>query len=152
MCRFVQTGAIDPSYTTLWDLLRINIIIIMSLTVRRSLHSEESSTATTPIISIQSRRTMSHHTPRIHTIMTPLLLVLAVLLPAAATAEVNQDPNVYSFGQNPNLKYHKMYWADSKAVLDDLEEFSALYIKFHSCAWSPNQAFYDDDGEGREYV
>jgi len=77
-----------------------------------------------------------------------LLGSLPVLL-ALVKTQADKDGNVYSFGSNPNLN-NRMYWADSKAVLDDLNRFSALYIKFHNCAWSPNQAFFDDDGENRD--
>jgi hypothetical protein len=62
-----------------------------------------------------------------------------------------KDYNVYSWGQNPNIK-DKMYWKDSPNVLEDLEQFSALYIKVHGCAWSEYGlgTTYDDDGENHD--
>jgi len=79
----------------------------------------------------------------------------AVQLLQASTlvlASGNSDPNPYSFGTNPNGRYNKLYRPDSKSVLDDVEsgQFSALYVKYHNCAWSANQAFFDDDGENRD--
>lgn len=78
-------------------------------------------------------------------VVAALVLLHPFLVPSVYA---DKDGNVYSFGSNPNIR-QRMYWADSKAVLDDLSQFSALYIKFHNCAWSPNQAFFDDDGENR---
>ena len=42
------------------------------------------------------------------------------------------------------------YFPDAAYVLNNLDEYSSLSIKFHSCAWSANLAFFDDDGEGRD--
>jgi hypothetical protein len=45
-----------------------------------------------------------------------------------------KDTNYYRLGaSNPNVN-EKMYWRDSFNVLEDLSEFSHLYVKFHSCA------------------
>eukprot|EP00527_Entomoneis_sp_CCMP2396_P007627 CAMPEP_0198140466 /NCGR_PEP_ID=MMETSP1443-20131203/3612_1 /TAXON_ID=186043 /ORGANISM="Entomoneis sp., Strain CCMP2396" /LENGTH=199 /DNA_ID=CAMNT_0043802887 /DNA_START=138 /DNA_END=734 /DNA_ORIENTATION=- len=82
--------------------------------------------------------------------MMMMMMVALMLSSSSVNADSTQDANQYSFGENPNIKNHKMYWADSKAVLNDLSEFHALYIKFHSCSWSPNQAYFDDDGENRD--
>jgi hypothetical protein len=40
-----------------------------------------------------------------------------------------------------------MYFPDAAAVLNNIDRFSSLHIRFHNCAWSPNQAIFDDDGE-----
>jgi hypothetical protein len=77
-----------------------------------------------------------------------LLLLLAPLLLTSFTA-ADKDPNVYSFGTNPNVR-SRNYWADSINVIQDLDQFSALYIKSHGCVWSPNAANFDDDGENRD--
>jgi hypothetical protein len=48
-----------------------------------------------------------------------------------------KDTNYYRPGvSNPNVN-EKMYWRDSFNVLEDLSKFDRLYVKFHSCAWSP---------------
>lgn len=78
-----------------------------------------------------------------------LAVVLVALLLVVGPAEADKDANRYSFGSNPNVNRH-MYWADAAGVLDDLDKFSALYIKYEGCAWSPNMAYFDDDGENRD--
>jgi hypothetical protein len=34
---------------------------------------------------------------------------------------------------NPNIK-EKMYWREGYNVLEDLDQFAALYVTYHSCA------------------
>lgn len=65
------------------------------------------------------------------------------------TAE--KDSNPYPWGENPNNGF-KMYWNDAPNVLQDLDKFSALYIKSHGCVWSECSVGddYDDDGEDRD--
>jgi hypothetical protein len=45
-----------------------------------------------------------------------------------------------------------MYWNNAPNVVQDLDKFSALYIKFHGCVWSECSLgdAYDDDGENRD--
>jgi hypothetical protein len=43
-----------------------------------------------------------------------------------------------------------MYWKDSDNILQDLSKFSALYVRFHQCAWTWNQRHNEDDGGGEE--
>jgi len=58
---------------------------------------------------------------------------------------------VYPWGENPNNRY-RMYWKDSTNVLNDLDQFKALYIKVHGCVWSEYGLGdnYDDDGENHD--
>jgi hypothetical protein len=42
-----------------------------------------------------------------------------------------------------------MYWKDTENILQDLSQFSALYVRFHQCAWTWNQRHNDED-EGVE--
>ncbi|GKY98950.1 hypothetical protein MPSEU_000850800 [Mayamaea pseudoterrestris] len=50
---------------------------------------------------------------------------------------MSQDDSYYPYGRvNPNTK-HPMYWHDASNILQDLDQFSELYVQFHSCAWSP---------------
>jgi hypothetical protein len=46
-----------------------------------------------------------------------------------------------------------MYWKDTDNILQDLSKFSALYVRFHSCAWTWNQRHndYDEDVEENDY-
>jgi hypothetical protein len=63
--------------------------------------------------------------------MFPFTLLMAFL---AIEGMSEKDSNYYRPGtSNPNTS-EKMYWRDSVNVLQDLSEFSALYVKFHSCA------------------
>jgi hypothetical protein len=60
-----------------------------------------------------------------------LPVVLTVALSPSAFAV--QDSNFYYTGfVNPNTE-NEMYWKDSVNVLQDLDQFSALYIKHHGC-------------------
>jgi hypothetical protein len=44
-----------------------------------------------------------------------------------------------------------MYWHDAGNVLQDLDKFQALYVKYHGCVWSEcSLDNYDDDGENRD--
>jgi len=54
----------------------------------------------------------------------------------------------YSGFTNPNVK-NKMYWKDAYNVLEDLDQFSALYITYHNCAHSlypTNPGSNEDEG------
>jgi hypothetical protein len=75
---------------------------------------------------------------------------------AAATAALllagsvrgSKDSVYYRAGMgNPNVDL-KMYWADARNVLEDLDQFSALYIQYHNCAWSQNRLYYGDGDQG----
>jgi len=75
-----------------------------------------------------------------------LLLFLALL----RLSDAERDSNPYPFGNNPNSQF-KMYWKDSSNVLQDIDEFQALYIKYHGCVWSECVVDnYDDDGENHD--
>jgi hypothetical protein len=72
---------------------------------------------------------------------------LFVLAATAGTVRATKDDLYYRAGMgNPNVDL-KMYWADAHNVLEDLDQFSALYIQYHNCAWSQNRLYYND-GEG----
>jgi hypothetical protein len=65
-----------------------------------------------------------------------MMMRLPFILSAAALATVvysDKDTNFYNAGfTNPNIE-NEMYWKDSINVLQDLSQFSALYIKHHGC-------------------
>jgi hypothetical protein len=65
-----------------------------------------------------------------------MMMRLAFILSAAALATVvysDKDTSIYYDGfTNPNTE-SEMYWKDSVNVLQDLSQFSALYIKHHGC-------------------
>ena len=61
----------------------------------------------------------------------PLLLLSAALVASPALADKDTDFYYQGF-VNPNTKY-EMYWKDSINVLQDLDQFSALYIQYHGC-------------------
>lgn len=64
------------------------------------------------------------------------------LLLGAISAE--KDDSYYIAGTgNPNTA-QPMYWKDGENILQDLSEFSALYVVFHQCAWTWMQM--EDDG------
>ncbi|KAG7347278.1 hypothetical protein IV203_015983 [Nitzschia inconspicua] len=78
-----------------------------------------------------------------------LSLVLA-LASSALTIVVSavKDDEYYRAGMgNPNVDL-KMYWADAHNVLEDLSQFSTLYVQYHHCAWAQNQNHYSGEEEG----
>lgn len=86
-----------------------------------------------------------------------LKLSQALLLPllldsrwTTTTTHAEKDSNPYPWGENPNNQF-KMYWNDASNVLQDLEKFAYLYIRYQGCVWSECSVDnYDDDGENRD--
>jgi len=66
----------------------------------------------------------------------------ALLLGESAGA--TKDDSYYASGfVNPNVE-EAMYWKDSGDILQNLSQFSSLYVVFHQCAWTSMK--YDNDG------
>lgn len=62
---------------------------------------------------------------------------ITVLLAAACSslpfASASKDDSYYPNGvTNPNVN-DKMYWKEPYNVLEDIDQFDALYVTFHSC-------------------
>lgn len=85
-------------------------------------------------------------------VLVAIVLLLSTVSPVVTAADTNhQDPNPYAWGRNPNLRNNnRHYWVDSINVVNDLEQFSSLFIQYHGCVWSNNFAVFDDDGENRD--
>ena len=67
--------------------------------------------------------------------------LLSLLLLVVSVGAV-KDGDYYIGGfENPNTK-HEMYWKDSMNVLQDLDQFSSLYITYHGCAWTKVRVLY----------
>ena len=75
-----------------------------------------------------------------------LLQYLALLLFHVALAAKDNDYYFPGF-VNPNTEY-PMYWKDSINVLQDIDQFEALYIRYHHCVWSKYGSRY---GSGEDY-
>jgi len=73
---------------------------------------------------------------------------LAFLLGTFAVISAVKDDEYYRAGMgNPNVDL-PMYWADAHNVLEDLDQFSYLYIEYHNCAWAQNQPEYAEQESG----
>jgi hypothetical protein len=73
------------------------------------------------------------------------ILLSVSILPVACRA--SKDNTYYSDGiANPNID-NPYYWRDSMNVLQDLSQFSKLYVQYHGCTWSAMLG-NDDDGDG----
>lgn len=58
----------------------------------------------------------------------------ALLVAGLGSVTANKDDSYYANGvTNPNIN-EKMYWKEGYNVLEDLDQFDALYITYHSCA------------------
>ena len=70
----------------------------------------------------------------------------ALVMSVAVVAEKDAD-YYYPGMSNPNTK-NAMYWKDSINVLQDLDQFESLYIKYHGCVWTKYGTRY---GSGQNY-
>jgi len=78
-----------------------------------------------------------------------LLLLLFTTQSPSSVVLAEKDGDYYYPGvSNPNAEKHKMYWKDSINVLQDLDQFEALYIKYHGCVWTKYGSRY---GSGEDY-
>jgi hypothetical protein len=79
------------------------------------------------------------------------LMALASSALTLVSVSAVKDDEYYKAGMgNPNVDL-KMYWADAHNVLEDLSQFSTLYVQFHNCAWAQNRDQYngnDEEGGG----
>lgn len=77
----------------------------------------------------------------------------ALVLGTLAVVSAVKDDEYYRAGMgNPNIDL-KMYWADAHNVLQDLDQFSSLYIQYHNCAWTQNRnvnSGEEESGSGDE--
>jgi len=72
----------------------------------------------------------------------------AFVLGSFAVVSAVKDDEYYRAGMgNPNVDL-KMYWAEPHNVLEDLDQFSSLYIQYHNCAWAQNRAQYAEEESG----
>jgi len=61
------------------------------------------------------------------------------------SCRAEKDNSYYNANSgNPNTDL-KMYWKDTDNILQDLSEFSGLYVEFHSCVWSWMKYSYSDN-------
>lgn len=60
-----------------------------------------------------------------------------------------KDSSYYPYPDfiNPNI-YYKMYWKDADNVLEDLDQFDTLYVKYHRCVWSSYRDLEGDSHDG----
>jgi hypothetical protein len=92
------------------------------------------------------RRTMPSPTASV----AALLLLIGSLSLQTLSVCAEKDSNPYAWGDNPNKRF-KMYWNDARNVLQDLDQFQSLYVKYHGCVWSECSVdSFDDDGETRD--
>jgi hypothetical protein len=82
--------------------------------------------------------------------LAPLLLSLFL-----GVTQADKDDSYYMAGSgNPNVDL-KMYWKDADNILADLSNFTALYVEFHSCAWTmmknPESSDQDNDVDESDY-
>ena len=63
-----------------------------------------------------------------------LFLLSLFLLSTLPTTLAAKDDAYYPAGiTNPNVSQNEMYWKEPFNVLQDLSQFSALYIQYHGC-------------------
>lgn len=75
-----------------------------------------------------------------------LLLLLSPFALLGST-QASKDGAYYRPGTgNPNIN-EKMYWKDAENVLQDLDQFSSLYVEFHHCAWTWMRSDEDADND-----
>lgn len=76
---------------------------------------------------------------------TSSILVLAILFLVTFVGSVHGERSTVSANQLSK------YWIDARDVLEDLDQYQALWIKIHGCVWSECAVDKnDDDGEDRD--
>jgi hypothetical protein len=65
------------------------------------------------------------------------LLSILLIISTAVVVPTTADKDSYSYYAhgitNPNVQ-EKMYWKEGYNVLQDLDQFDALYVTYHNCA------------------
>lgn len=83
---------------------------------------------------------MDHSLSRIKSVVATALLLLVVPTVLVAADRDTLSANVLS-----------KYWIDARDVLEELDDYQALWIKIHGCVWSECAVDNnDDDGENRD--
>jgi hypothetical protein len=66
--------------------------------------------------------------------LTTLILLLSTTTTTVLVTASKDSYSYYANGiSNPNAN-DKMYWREGYNVLEDLDQFAALYVTYHSCA------------------
>lgn len=84
-----------------------------------------------------------------------MTITIMIVVCSFALDEVHgaKDNSYYPYPEfvNPNT-YYRMYWKDAANVIEDMDEFESLYIKYHGCVWSAYVNSYQDseDRDGAE--
>jgi len=80
-----------------------------------------------------------------------LALLVSIFLSTTTLASAGQQDGNAPWGTGRPPRDFRMWWRDPSNVLEDLDQFSALYVRSHGCIWSEYGIDdYDDDGEGRD--
>lgn len=74
--------------------------------------------------------------------------ILTFLLGTFAVTSAVKDDEYYRAGMGNRNVDLPLYWADAHNVLEDLDQFSYLYIEYHNCAWAQNRAQYGEEESG----
>lgn len=76
--------------------------------------------------------------------------VFAAVAALLGLVQAYKDQNYYPKSVvNVNV-YDNMYWRDAENVLEDLQSFSSLYVKFHNCAWSNTYTTVHSDSSSED--
>lgn len=63
-----------------------------------------------------------------------MLCSLGCVLLVLGLAHADKDDDFYPPGVTNRNSRRAMYWKHPRNVMQDLSQFSALYVKFHSCS------------------
>lgn len=72
-----------------------------------------------------------------------------VLLLCSSFTQAVKDSAWYWGIETPNVDI-PMYWGDMPNIIEDLGNFTNLYVKFHSCAWTQLGGYADQEDNGKE--
>mmetsp|Transcript_32286 Transcript_32286/g.78771 ORF Transcript_32286/g.78771 Transcript_32286/m.78771 type:complete len:486 (-) Transcript_32286:3450-4907(-) len=86
--------------------------------------------------------------------MTSAMNFMVVVLMQMMLLSSFSKQSVVDASRDKTLSANEMakYWIDAGDVLEQLDDYQALWIKVHGCVWSEcaSSFVYDDDGEGRD--
>lgn len=106
---------------------------------------ERQNTATTMQMTVSASTSRTSLLSARHCLLQSALVLSLLALSCHAVQDANAP-----WGDNTPPRF-KNYWLEPGNVLEDIEQFDALYIKSVGCMWSEyGYDAYDDDGENRD--
>jgi hypothetical protein len=83
------------------------------------------------------------------TMMRSISFAAVMLLIISTPTDAVKDSAWHNGIETPNVAL-PMYWGDMPNIIEDLGNFTNLYVKYHSCAWSQLGGYGDQENTGKD--